>query len=127
MSVRIGTTALVATLIVGGLAASAAAAGNAARGKEVFQRCTVCHSLAAGENGIGPSLHGLFGRKAGTVPDYNFSKAMRNSGIVWNETALQKFLADPQAAVPGTKMESGAVDNPQALDDLLAYLKAPDQ
>ena len=127
MNARIGTTALVSTFIVLGLAGSAAAAGDAARGKEVFQRCTVCHSLAEGENGIGPSLHGVFGRKAGTAPDYNFSKAMRNSGIVWNEAALKKFLADPQAAVPGTKMESGAVDNPQALDDLLAYLKAPQQ
>lgn len=127
MRARIGMTALVSTLIILGLAAPAAAAGSAARGKEVFQRCALCHSLAEGENGVGPSLHGLFGRKAGTAPDYNFSKAMRNSGIVWNEAALKKFLADPQAAVPGTKMETGAVDNPQAFDDLLAYLKAPDQ
>jgi cytochrome c len=127
MSTRIGTIALVATLIVLGLEVPAAAASSAARGKEVFQRCALCHSVVEGENGVGPSLHGLFGRKAGTVPDYNFSKAMRNSGIVWNETALRKFLADPQAAVPGTKMESGAVDNPAALDDLLAYLKSPGQ
>jgi cytochrome c len=127
MSAKIGPTALVSALFVLGLAAPAVAAGNAARGKEVFQRCALCHSLAEGENGVGPSLHGLFGRKAGTAPDYNFSKAMRNSGIVWNETSLKKYLADPQAAVPGTKMESGAVDNPQALDDLLAYLKAHDQ
>jgi len=127
MSARIATTAIVSTLIVLALAAPGAAAGNAARGKEVFQRCALCHSLAAGENGVGPSLHGLFGRKAGTAPDFNFSKAMRNSGIVWDEAALKKFLADPQAAVPGTKMAAGAVDNPQALDDLLAYLKAPDR
>jgi cytochrome c2 len=127
MSPRIAPTAVVSTLIVLALAAPALAAGSAARGKEVFQRCAFCHSLAQGENGVGPSLHGLFGSKAGTVPDYNFSKAMKNSGIVWNEASLKKFLADPQAAVPGTKMESGAVDNPQALDDLVAYLKAPGQ
>jgi cytochrome c len=127
MSARIRTINLVSALIVLGLEVPAAAAGSAARGKEVFQRCALCHSVAEGENGVGPSLHGLFGRKAGTVPDYNFSKAMRNSGIVWNEAALRKFLADPQAAVPGTKMESGAVDNPAAVDDLLAYLKSPAQ
>ncbi len=127
MNPRIGPTALVATLTALALAAPALAAGSAARGKEVFQRCAFCHSLAQGENGVGPSLHGLFGRKAGTAPDYNFSNAMRNSGIVWNEASLKKFLADPQAAVPGTKMASGAVDNPQALDDLVVYLKAPDQ
>lgn len=127
MSARMGTTALVSVLIIFGLAAPATAAGSAARGKEVFQRCALCHSLIEGENVVGPSLHGLFGRKAGTAPDYNFSKAMKNSGIVWNETALKKFLADPQAAVPGTKMETGAVDNPEALDDLLAYLKASGQ
>jgi cytochrome c len=127
MRARIGTPALISTLIILGLAAPATAAGSAARGKEVFQRCGLCHSLAEGENGVGPSLHGLFARKAGTASGYNFSKAMRNSGIVWTEAALKKFLADPQAAVPGTKMETGAVDNPEALDDLLAYLKAADQ
>jgi cytochrome c len=127
MSPRIGTTVLVSALIILGLATPAIAAGSAARGKEIFQRCALCHSLAEGENGVGPSLHGLFGRKAGTAPDYSFSQAMKNSGIVWNETALKKFLTDPQAAVPGTKMETGAVDNPEALDDLLAYLKASDQ
>jgi cytochrome c len=127
MSPRIGTTVLVSALIILGLATPAIAAGSAARGKEIFQRCALCHSLAEGKNGVGPSLHGLFGRKAGTAPDYSFSQAMKNSGIVWNETALKKFLTDPQAAVPGTKMETGAVDNPEALDDLLAYLKASDQ
>ena len=124
MRVRVGTAALVSLLVAFGSAASAVAAGDAARGKAVFRRCTVCHSLAAGENGIGPSLHGLFGSKAGTAPGFSFSRAMRSSGIVWDEAALRKFLADPPAAVPGTRMASGAVDNPQALDDLLSYLKA---
>jgi len=127
MSARIAAAALAAALTVAAAAAPAAAAGSAAHGKTVFQRCATCHSLAAGENGVGPSLHALFGRKAGTAPDFDFSKAMRNSGIVWNEAALKKFLADPQKAVPGTKMAAGAVYDPQALDDLLAYLKAPGQ
>jgi cytochrome c len=118
----IGKTGVAATMLVG-LAAPSFAAGDAARGQEVFQRCAICHSLAAGDNRVGPSLHGIVGSKAGTVPGYNFSKAMAASGIVWDEAALKKYLADPEAVVPGTKMRAGAIDNPQAIDDLIAYLK----
>lgn len=110
-------------ILVAAITPPAFAAGDAVRGAEVFHRCSVCHSLAAGENGIGPSLHGLINRKAGTAPGYNFSKAIIASGIVWDDAALKKFLADPQSAVPETKMRSGAVDDPQAIDDLIAYLK----
>jgi cytochrome c2 len=102
--------------------AAAHAAGDAARGRAVFQRCAACHSVAAGENGIGPSLHGIVASKAGTVPGYRFSKGMASSGIVWDDTALKKYLADPEAAVPGTKMRSGAVPDAQARDDLIVYL-----
>ena len=109
--------------IVMTLTAPALAAGDVAHGETVFQRCAICHSLAAGDNGIGPSLHDIVGSKAGAVPGYNYSTAMASSGIVWDEAALKKFLADPEAAVPGTKMRSGAVPNPQAADDLIAYLK----
>ncbi len=116
-------SAIVSATLVTMLAAPALAAGDAAHGETVFQRCTICHSLAAGDNGIGPSLHGIVGSKAGTVPGYNFSKAMASSRIVWDAAALKKFLADPEAAVPGTKMRSGAVPDPQAADDLIAYLK----
>lgn len=106
------------------IASPALAAGDAARGKAVFQRCATCHSVAAGENGIGPSLHGIFGTKAGDVPGYNFSKAMTASGIVWDDATLGKFLSDPGQTVPGTKMAAGAVSDPEALEDLIAYLKA---
>ena len=97
-------------------------AGDAPRGEQVFSHCATCHSLAAGENGIGPSLHGVIGRAAGTAPGYNFSKAMTAAGIVWDAAALKKFLTDPEATVPGTKMHAGAIDDPQARDDLIAYL-----
>ncbi len=110
-------------IVAAAITAPSFAAGDAPRGAEVFHRCATCHSLAAGENGIGPSLHGIVDRKAGTAPNYNFSKAIIASRIVWNDQALKKFLADPQSAVPGTKMRSGAVDDPQAIDDLIAYLK----
>jgi len=120
---QIPSTAAISTVVLITMSAPSFAAGDAARGAEVFNRCAICHSMAAAENGIGPSLHGIIGRKAGTEPNYNFSKAMTASGIVWDDALLKKFLADPEAAVPGTKMHSGAVDDPQAIDDLIAYLK----
>jgi cytochrome c2 len=67
------------------------------KGEQHFNtQCRPCHSLEAGKNGIGPTLHGLFGRKAGTVPGYSYSAAMKNSGVVWNEDTLTKYLADPK-------------------------------
>jgi cytochrome c len=111
--------ALAATVIAG----AARAEGDAARGKVVFLQCRACHSLNAGQNGIGPSLHGLFGRKAGTAPDFPYSPFMKRSGITWDEAALKSYLPDPQAKVPGTKMTFAGIKDPQQLDDLIAYLK----
>lgn len=101
----------------------ARAEGDAARGKIVFNQCRACHSLNAGQNGIGPSLHGLFGRKAGTVPDFPYSPFMKRSGIVWDEAALKSYLPDPQAKVPGTKMTFIGLGDPQQVEDVIAYLK----
>jgi cytochrome c len=120
---QIPSKAAISTIVLVAMSAPSFAAGDAARGADVFNRCSICHSMAAGENGVGPSLHGIIGRKAGTEPNYNFSKAMTASGIVWDDAMLKKFLADPEAGVPGTKMHSGAVDDPRAIDDLIAYLK----
>ena len=103
--------------------AAANAAGDAERGKAVFVQCRACHSLNPGQNGIGPSLHGLFGRKAATEPDFAYSPFMRRSGIVWTEEALRSYLPDPQAKVPGTKMTFLGISDPKQLDDLIAYLK----
>lgn len=109
------------------LAAPAYAAGDADAGKTIFKKCAACHSLDAGKNGIGPSLHGLFGRKAGTAEGYRYSAAMTNSGIVWNEDALAKYLAAPQAVVKGTKMTFAGVKDPKETEDLTAYLKQASQ
>ena len=105
------------------LATPAFAAGDAARGKLVFQRCAGCHSLGA--NGTGPSLAGVVGRRAGGMGGYAYSKAMLGSGLTWDEATLKKFLADPDALVPGTKMMSGAVTDPQQADDVIAYMHSP--
>jgi len=105
------------------LLAPPAWAGDAARGKIVFQRCASCHSLGA--NGVGPSLAGIIGRRAGSMGGYTYSKAMLSSGLTWDETTLKRYLADPEGAVPGTKMATGAVPDPQQADDLIAYLRTP--
>jgi len=103
--------------------ASAASAQDMAAGKAAFAKCKACHSLEPGKNVIGPSLHGLFGRKAGTVPNFNYSSANKGSGIVWNEDTLFHYLENPQKAIPGTKMVFPGIKRDQERRDLIAYLK----
>jgi cytochrome c len=101
--------------------------GDPQKGQTVFNQCRPCHSLEPNKNGIGPTLHGLFGRKAGTVPGYNYSAAMKNANVTWNEDTLRQYLADPHKFVPGDKMAFVGVKNPQQLEDLIAYLKQATQ
>lgn len=99
-----------------------AAAGDAARGEKVYERCAACHSLD--RDRTGPRHCGLFGRKAGSRPGFDYSPAMRGSGIVWNDATLDRFLAAPTKVVPGTSMGYAGVDDPRERADLVAYLKA---
>ena len=78
--------------------------GDGQRGAQVFAQCKICHSLEPGKNMLGPSLHSLIGRKAGSVPGYSYSPAMKNANIVWNDDTLSKYLVDPKAFIPGDKM-----------------------
>jgi cytochrome c len=94
------------------------AAGDAAHGATVYRQCMICHSLD--KNGIGPSHHNVFGRAAGSVANYTCSAALKTSNIVWNETTLDQWLANPQALVPGTKMMF-SVDNAQDRADVIAF------
>ena len=81
------------------------AAGDSAAGKTVFAtHCAVCHSTEPGENKIGPSLAGVVGSKSGTVPGYDFSPAMKNANVTWDDANLDKFLANPPGFIHGTKM-----------------------
>jgi cytochrome c len=116
------TNLAVLTLSVAMLA-SAASAQDMAAGKAAFAKCKACHSLEEGKNVIGPSLHGLFGRKAGTVPKFSYSPANKNSGIEWNEETLFNYLANPQKAVPGTKMVFPGIKSEKERRNLIAYLK----
>ena len=104
------------------LVARAQGLGDAQRGAQIFAQCKVCHSLEAGKNMVGPSLHGLIGRKAGSVPGYAYSPAMKNANVTWNDDTLSKYLSDPKAFIPGDKMVFTGIKNPSSLGDLLAYL-----
>ena len=109
-------------LLASALVAHAQGAGDAQRGAQVFAQCKVCHSLEAGKNMVGPSLHGLIGRKAGSVPGYTYSPAMKNANVTWNDDTLSKYLVDPKAFLPGDKMVFAGIKDPSKLGDLLAYL-----
>lgn len=114
--------------------AAAAPAGAAAgrtpearikAGEAIYARCLACHALAYDRTG--PRHCGLFGRKAGSVPDFDYSPAMKQSTIVWDEKTLAHFLANPTRAVPGTSMGYAGVPDPRERADLIAYLKAASQ
>lgn len=89
-----------------------------------FSQCAVCHSVEPGENGMGPTLAGVFGAKAGHIADFAYSTPMRESGITWDEASLDAYLANPQGAVPGTKMSYGGLRDEQKRAAIIAYLKA---
>lgn len=93
------------------------------KGKAVYARCAICHSLNVGESKIGPSLNGVFGRAAGSLSGFAYSPALKKSGIVWDVKALDHFLTSPAKAVPGTKMMI-SVPNAQERADLIMYLKS---
>ena len=98
------------------------AAADIAAGQAIFNRCKICHALEAGKNMVGPSLHGIFGRKAGTADNFTYSEAMKSSGIVWDDDTLTKYLRDPKEVVPAGKMAFPGLKDDQQIADLLAYL-----
>lgn len=93
-------------------------------GEMKFAVCRSCHTLTAdGPNMTGPNLHGLFGRKAGSHPDFNYSEGLKNSGITWDAATLDKWIEQPRAVVPDTKMAFAGLKNPKDRADLIGYLK----
>lgn len=117
--------AVVAGLVGFATQAPAQTAGDAAKGQRVFNlQCKSCHTVEKeGASVSGPNLHGLFGRKAGTAAGYDFSDAMRNSGITWDEAALAEYSRDPKGKVPDTRMLFSGIKQPGPLADLVAYLE----
>jgi cytochrome c len=97
--------------------------GDAAAGKTNFAICMTCHAIEAGVNKIGPSLHGVVGRKAGSIAGFTYSAANKGSGITWTPEKLFQYLEGPQRVVPGTKMSYAGMTDPQKRADVIAYLK----
>ena len=105
------------------LTVSIANTDDLVKGKKVFKKCVACHSLEEGKNKMGPPLNNLLGRKAGSVKGYKYSKAMKNSGVVWNEESLDKFLTKPRKFIPKTKMSFRGIKKKSLRDDLILFLK----
>lgn len=112
---------VVLALAAGLAPGDAAARGDAKAGEAVYARCLACHALAYDRTG--PRHCGLIGRRAGSVPGFEYSAAMKRSGLVWNEKALDRFLANPLQAVPGTTMGYAGVSDARERADLIAYLE----
>jgi len=115
--------ALLAGIFVGAASVAsvnAALTGDPQRGKALYQGCGGCHSID--ENDLGPRHRGVVGRAAGSLPDYSYSPALKNSGLTWDEATLDRWLTNPSALVPGTKMFF-KIDDAQSRADIIAYLK----
>ena len=121
-------SAVVACAIVAGsciagatLAAMTALQGDPIRGKTLYQGCTGCHSVD--DNDLGPRHRGVVGRRAGSIQDYSYSPALKNSGLTWDEATLDRWLTNPSALVPGTKMFF-KLDAAQDRADVISYLES---
>ncbi|CAH0258871.1 Cytochrome c-550 [Massilia sp. Bi118] len=111
-------------LLLPALQACAPSGTDAATGERAFKQCASCHQVgASARSGFGPQLNGLFGRRAGSTPDFAYSEAMKTSGIVWDERSLTAFLHDPARLVPGTRMRFWGIADENEIKALQAYLR----
>ena len=100
-----------------------AAAQDSAAGEKVFKiQCAACHSAVAGKKGVGPNLFGVFGRLAGSLPDFHYTAANKDSGLTWDAATLDRYLQAPRTVVPGTTMTYVGLKNDTQRADLIAYL-----
>jgi cytochrome c len=119
IAVRVGAT----LFLLGATGGPGWAAGDASKGKSVFQRCAICHKAEkSGGNGLGPNLFGVVGRKAGTVPGFAYSPAMKSSGIAWTPDKLDAYIAHPAVVVPANRMAFAGISDAGQRADLVAYL-----
>ncbi len=119
--------AAAAVLFTGGLSGTAGASQDdlIEAGRKVFNSCRACHDINTEKNKVGPELKTLMGRRAGALESYTrFSDAMKNSGIVWDEASLDKFLTNPRGAVPGTKMFFRGLKKEQQRKAIIAYINS---
>ncbi len=113
---------LLAAIGVVAWAGQAAADGDPEAGKEIFKKCTLCHSPDAGVNKVGPSLHGVVGRHSASIADFNYSDAMKAADKTWDPATLDVYLTEPKAMVPGTKMIFAGLKDATDRANVIAYL-----
>lgn len=107
------------------LPAAAQAAGDADAGKAAFnRRCAVCHSVAEGQNKVGPSLHGVVGRHSASIANFNYSPAMKSADKTWDAASIDTYLQDPKAYVPGNRMILAGIKDETERQNIIAYLEA---
>jgi cytochrome c len=114
---------LILAISLAAAATSALAAGDPAQGKQAYQACAACHSVTQGATGVGPSLFGVVGRKAGSAPGFNYSQAMKDSNLTWTEKTLDAYVANPQKAMPGNHMPYPGMPDAKLRSALIAYLE----
>ena len=102
------------------------AAKSAAGSELVFNNvCRTCHTLKEGDNRLGPNLHNIIGRKAGSVPDYGYSSSMKDADLTWDKATLDRFIANPDQVVPGNKMKPyGGLTSAEERAKIIAFLEA---
>jgi cytochrome c len=118
----------ITSIIVGlglalGVAGAAQADGDVAKGEKVFNKCKTCHDATAEKNKVGPYLHGVFGRHAGSVEGFKYSDAMKSADVVWTEETIEAYVKDPKGYIPGNKMVFAGLKKDDEIEDLIAYLK----
>ena len=105
-----------------------AAAQDIGAGERSWNKCRACHQIGEGaKNLVGPQLNGLFGRHSGSVEDYSYSAANKNSGITWDDAVFAEYIKDPKAKIPGTKMVFAGIKGEKEITDLTAFLKQYDK
>jgi cytochrome c len=116
---------ILAAAVVLAAMAQAAQAQDATAGEQSFKKCLPCHAIGEdAKNKVGPLLNGLESRHSGSIPDYKYSDANKNSGITWNEATFLEYIKDPRAKIPSTKMIFPGIKNEKEAKDLWAYLSS---
>jgi cytochrome c len=96
---------------------------DANRGEKLFEECRACHTVERGINEVGPSLHGVFGRRAGALDDFRYSPALKRSGIIWTPQTMDAYVVDPQKAVPANRMPYAGMVDARDRADLIDYMQ----
>jgi cytochrome c len=101
---------------------TAGAQGDPKRGEKIFEECRACHTIEKGSNGVGPSLSGVFGRRAAELDDFRYSPAFKRANITWSRQTMDAFLADPQKAVPANRMPYAGMPEAKDRADVIEFM-----